>query len=161
MAYDLRNGVRLEVSAVLDEAMTALAAAGGTAVVQAAGTDAWAGLRQAIVRLFGRGDDQRASAALERLDGTAAAVSAADGAEAEQVRTHQEAVWQGRFEALMENADAWERDSVIAALRALVAEHYPPGQAGGGEVSGNTFNGPTIMQVGTGNRQDNRFGNGA
>lgn len=141
--------------------MTALAAAGGTAVVQAAGTDAWTGLRQAIARLFGRGDDQRASAALERLDGTAAAVSAADGADAGQVRFRQEALWQGRFETLMQNVDARERDSVIAALRALVAQHNPPGQAGGGEVSGNTFNGPTAIQVGNGNRQDNRFGNGA
>ncbi len=61
----------------------------------------------------------------------------------------------------MESVDAAERDSVVAALRALVAEHIPSGQSGGGEVSGNTFNGPAIMQVGNGNRQDNRFGNGA
>ncbi|MET9433210.1 hypothetical protein [Streptomyces sp. NPDC006551] len=146
---------------MLDEAMTALAAAGGTAVVQAAGTEAWTGLRQAMARLFGRGDDQRASAALERLDGTAAAVSAADGGNAEQVRFHQGVLWQGRFEGLMESVDAAERDSVVAALRALVAEYIPSGRSGGGEVSGNTFNGPTIMQVGNGNRQDNRFGNGA
>ncbi len=146
---------------MLDEAITALAAAGGTAVVQAAGTEAWTGFRQAVARLFGRGDDQRASAALERLDGTAAAVSTADGGGAEQVRSHQRALWQARFEGLLESVDAPERDSVVAALRALVAEHSPSGQSGGGEVSDNSFNGPTIMQVGNGNRQDNRFGNGA
>ncbi|MFI1106064.1 hypothetical protein [Streptomyces melanogenes] len=144
----------------MDEAMAALAAAGGTAVGQAAGTDAWNGLRQATARLFGRGDSQRASAALDRLDGTAAAVGASDGEDAEQVRLHQQALWQGRFEGLLESVDAAERDSLVAALRALLAEHAPPERASRGEVSGNTFNGPTIMQVGNSNRQNNRFGNG-
>ncbi|WP_329417724.1 hypothetical protein [Streptomyces sp. NBC_01268] len=147
--------------ALLDEAMTALAAAGGTAVVQAAGTDAWAGLRQAMARLFGRGDDQRASTALERLDGTAAAVGAGDEDDPGQERVRQEALWQGRFEVLLESVDAAERDSVVAALRAVVAPYAPREHDGRGEVSGNTFNGPAIMQVGNGNRQDNHFGNGA
>ncbi|MEV7372850.1 hypothetical protein AB0O51_18445 [Streptomyces sp. NPDC090301] len=129
--------------------------------MQAAGTDAWTGLRAATARFFGRGDDRRTSAALERLDDTAAAVGAADDVDAGQVRLRQEALWQGRFESLLEDVDVRERDAVIAALRALVAQHTPSGQAGGGEVSGNTFTGPTIMQVGNGNRQDNRFGNGA
>ncbi|MGW3466207.1 hypothetical protein ACWDE9_44675, partial [Streptomyces olivaceoviridis] len=38
---------------MLEQALTALAAAGGAAVVQAAGTDAWTGLRQAVARWFG------------------------------------------------------------------------------------------------------------
>jgi hypothetical protein len=56
---------------MLEQALTALAAAGGTAVVQAAGTDAWTGLRQAVARWFGRGDRQRERVELERLDRTA------------------------------------------------------------------------------------------
>ncbi|MFE9727943.1 hypothetical protein ACFYQ5_31375 [Streptomyces sp. NPDC005794] len=51
--------------------MTALAAAGGTAVVEAASTDAWAGLRQQLSRWFGRGNTQCESAELEHLDRTA------------------------------------------------------------------------------------------
>lgn len=151
--------MRLEVVTLLSEALAALAAAGGAAVVQAAGTDAWSGFRQVIPRLFGRGDDQRANVALERLDRTAAAVGAADRGDAERVRIHQQAVWQGQFEELMVSVDGHERDLLVAALRALVAEHAPPGPADGGDVSGNTFKGPTVIQLGNGNRQDNRFGN--
>ena len=41
---------------MLAEALTALAAAGGTAVVQAAGKDAWTGFRARVAKWFARGD---------------------------------------------------------------------------------------------------------
>lgn len=56
------------------EALAALAAAGGVAIVQAAGTDAWAGVRRTAARLLGRGDPQQESAELGRLDQTETAL---------------------------------------------------------------------------------------
>ena len=47
---------------MLDQALTALAASGGTALAQAARTDAWTSLRQELARWFGRGDAQREQA---------------------------------------------------------------------------------------------------
>ncbi|MFE5595752.1 hypothetical protein [Streptomyces sp. NPDC056549] len=107
---------------MLSEAMTALAAAGGTAVVQAAGTDAWTGIRQQVARWFSRGIPQREHAQLERLDQTAAELEAARPAEAERVRIRQEATWQGRIEALLESLEDIERARVADELRTLLAQ---------------------------------------
>lgn len=101
---------------MLEAALAALAAAGGTAVVEAAGTDAWAGLRARVAQLFGRGDDGRERAELARLDATAAALTGAgpgDGGGAgsgvgQSVRIRQEAFWQARFAALLEGPE-WDR----------------------------------------------------
>ncbi|MFI5689937.1 hypothetical protein [Streptomyces sp. NPDC051636] len=70
---------------MLAEAMTATAAAGGSAVVQAAGTDFWAWCRVRGARLIGRGDPARETEALERLDQTASALAAASDDERERV----------------------------------------------------------------------------
>jgi hypothetical protein len=107
---------------MLSEAMTALAAAGGAAVVQAAGTDAWTGVRQQMARWFGRGNPQREHAQLERLDRTAAELEAAQATEVERVRIRQEAAWQGRIEALLESLEDIERARVADELRTLLAQ---------------------------------------
>jgi hypothetical protein len=108
---------------MLTEALMAVAGAGGTAVLQAAGTDAWTGLRQRVARLLGRGDTQRERAELERLDRTAQALEEADAAgETERTRLRQEASWQTRFESLLENLEDSEQQQVAAELQALVAE---------------------------------------
>ncbi|WP_272263787.1 hypothetical protein [Streptomyces xanthophaeus] len=146
---------------LFDEALVALAAAGGTAVVQAASTDAWTGFRQAVARLVGRGDEQRTSSAMQELDGTAAALLAADAGRAEQVGASQERFWQACFGDLLESVDGPERARVVADLRALIEEHVPPASANRDQVSGNTFNGPTALQTGNHNRQVNRFGSEA
>ncbi|GHH73617.1 hypothetical protein GCM10018781_38430 [Kitasatospora indigofera] len=146
---------------MLEAALAALAAAGGTAVVQAAGTDAWNGFRTRVARLIGRGDGQREHAELERLDRTADVLEAVGPGEAEQVRIRQEASWQTRFEALLESLTDVEREQVAAELRILLHEEDPRPQPGSGGMSGNTFHGPTAVQFGDGNRQDNRFGSGA
>ncbi|MFC9331267.1 hypothetical protein [Kitasatospora sp. NPDC057015] len=52
------------------EGLTAMAAAGGAGVVQAAGTDAWTTLRARVARLLGRGRQDAEEAALERLGRT-------------------------------------------------------------------------------------------
>ncbi|MFF0289185.1 hypothetical protein [Streptomyces sp. NPDC005262] len=116
---------------MLDQVLTALAASGGTAVVSAAGTDAWAGLRRAVVSWFGRGNAQREQATLERLDQTAAVLQAADPAEAE-VRIRQEASWQAHIEVVLESLAEDERAEAAEQLRSLLAQHAP----GGGAVAG-------------------------
>lgn len=110
---------------MLVESLTALAAAGGTAVVQAAGTDAWTGFRQAVARWFGRGDTQREQTELERLDRTAAALEAADPAQIERVRISQEAAWHARIEATLEQLDKPERDQAAEQFRALLTDQVP------------------------------------
>ncbi|MFF4137968.1 hypothetical protein ACFY1B_42290 [Streptomyces mirabilis] len=126
---------------MLDQALTALAASGGTAVVTAAGTDAWVGLRQAVARWFGRSDVQREQAELERLDQTGAAMRAAAPAEAERARIRLEASWQARIEAVLESLSESERDQAADQLRGLLAQHAPQGPVtagqGGLAVGGN------------------------
>ncbi|GGS20869.1 hypothetical protein Snoj_21750 [Streptomyces nojiriensis] len=146
---------------MLEEALAALAVASGTAVVQAAGTDAWNGFQVRVARLFGRGDAHRERAELERLGRTAELLAAAGMEEPEQVRIRQEVSWQTRFETLLESLTAEEREQVAAELRSLLAEKTEHGRRVGGVVSGNTFHGPTAIQVGDRNRQDNHFGPGA
>ncbi|WP_405407613.1 hypothetical protein [Streptomyces decoyicus] len=112
---------------MLDQALTALAASGGTAVVTAAGTEAWTGLRQAVARWFGRGDAQREQTELQRLDQTGTALQDADPAEAERVRIRLEASWQARIEAVLESLRKAERDQAADRLRDLLAQHAPQG----------------------------------
>ncbi len=107
---------------MLAEALTALAAAGGTAVVQAAGKDAWAGFRARVAKWFARGDAEREHVALEHLDRTAVALEAAGASEVEPVRTGQEASWQTRFEMLLEGLNGEEQQRAADELRDLLAD---------------------------------------
>ncbi|MFE0465465.1 hypothetical protein ACFW1A_40070 [Kitasatospora sp. NPDC058965] len=108
---------------MLDQALLALATAGGTAVVKAAGTDAWSGLRLALAHWFGRADGEQVTAELERLDQSATALAEGDGAGAEQARIRHETVWQTRIEARLEALADAERAQAATALRALLEEH--------------------------------------
>ncbi|UYB37820.1 hypothetical protein SLV14_000104 [Streptomyces sp. Je 1-4] len=103
----------------------ALAAAGGAAVVQAAGTDLWAGFRQRVAQLLGRGDTQREQAELERLDRTAAVVRTVGPDTEERARIVEEVSWRTRFETLLESSAPEERALVAAELRALLADATP------------------------------------
>ncbi|MFB7083092.1 hypothetical protein [Streptomyces sp. NPDC056308] len=108
---------------MLVEGLIAAAAAGGGAIVQAAGTDAWNGIRGAVARLIGRGEAGREQAELERLDRTRAVLEAAqDGEESERVQIAQVAAWQTRLETLLEGLPAAEQAQVVAELEALVAQ---------------------------------------
>ncbi|MDT0448078.1 hypothetical protein [Streptomyces hesseae] len=118
---------------MLEEALTALAAAGGAAVVQAAGTDAWTGLRQAVANWFGRGNGQRERAELERLDRTAGELETAEAAAAEQVRIRQSAAWQARIELFLESLAEAERTQAAEQLRTLLAQHTPEGGVSTGQ----------------------------
>ncbi|MGW1774902.1 hypothetical protein [Streptomyces sp. NPDC002104] len=127
---------------MLEQALVTLAAAGGTAVVTAAGTEAWTGLRQAVAGWFGRGEAQRESTELARLDRTASIVLSADLDEGDLSRVRQEAFWQARIESLLESLDASERDVAAGKLGDLLARHArqrgvsagPGGLAAGGNV---------------------------
>ncbi|MGW3692306.1 tetratricopeptide repeat protein, partial [Streptomyces sp. NPDC005149] len=145
---------------MLAEALVALAAAGGTTVVQAADTDAWGTLRQRVARLLGRGSLERERVELERLDRTVAALDAAAEGETERVLVSQEATWRTRFETLLEDADDDEREQLTTVLGELV-EQARQARAADDGVSDNAFHGPTAFHVGDRNRQDNRFGSGA
>ncbi|MFF4291435.1 hypothetical protein ACFY0R_40040 [Streptomyces sp. NPDC001633] len=104
---------------MLVEALAALAMAGGTAVVQAAGTDAWKGLRRRVGDLFARGDAARAAAELERLDHTAQVLGSSSDIATERLR--QEGLWQGRFETLLESLDAPGQARAAQQLRELLS----------------------------------------
>ncbi|MFC9916668.1 hypothetical protein [Streptomyces sp. NPDC127197] len=118
---------------MLTEAMTALAAAGGTAVVQAAGTDVWTGFRQQVAGWFGRGNAQRESAELERLDQTASALEVAGPEQAERVRLRQEASWEAWFIAFLERLEDEEREQAAAELGALLRQHTSQGGVSAGQ----------------------------
>ncbi|GFN09697.1 hypothetical protein Smic_82530 [Streptomyces microflavus] len=90
-------------------------------MVQAAGTDAWNGIRDGFARLFGRGEPGREQAELERLDQTRSALEAA-GEGAQRVQIAQVARWQTRLETLLEELPAAEQQLVVAELQALVAQ---------------------------------------
>lgn len=99
----------------------ALAVAGGTAVVQAAGTDAWAGFRAKVAQWFARGDSEREQVTLGRLDRAAAALETAGPGDAERVRADQEAEWRTRFETALESLDTAEQRRASDELGVLLA----------------------------------------
>ncbi|MFF0160641.1 hypothetical protein ACFYRY_24375 [Streptomyces sp. NPDC005263] len=106
---------------MLVETITALAAASGAAVVQAAGTDAWNGLRTRAGRMLSRGDSAREQAELARLDLTAEALTSHDAVDTAAVRLRHEGVWQGRFEGLLQSIDGPELARTADELRELLA----------------------------------------
>ena len=108
---------------MLPEALSALAEAGGVAIVKAAGTDAWQGFRDAVARWFSREETHHEQAELERLTQTEIALQAARPAEMERVRIRQEAAWQTRIEGVLESLDGDQRDRKADQLQALLNEY--------------------------------------
>ncbi|MDX3570463.1 hypothetical protein [Streptomyces sp. ID05-47C] len=98
--------------------------------------------------------------ALERLDRTAAVLAAAEEGERERVRAVHAVLWQGEFASLMESLGEEERERLIEQLTLLVGEFGNSDAPSGGALSGNTFHGPTAVQTGDHNRQENHFGSG-
>lgn len=99
------------------EAVLAVATAGGMAVVQAAGTDAWTAVRQTVARLLGRGSPEVEEAELRRLDQMEAALR--DEHDPARLRERWEGVWQTRLELLLESVDAGDRTAVMNQLTAV------------------------------------------
>ncbi|MFH0175558.1 hypothetical protein [Streptomyces cacaoi] len=130
------------------------------AVVQSAGADSWAWFRVRCARLVGRGDADAEREALDRLDRTAAVLAAVDDGERERVRAVHAVLWQGEFASLLESLAQEERDRLVEQLVQLTKEFGASDGPQGGAVSGNTFHGPTAVQTGDHNRQENHFGSG-
>ncbi|MFE5797113.1 hypothetical protein ACFQ8C_31675 [Streptomyces sp. NPDC056503] len=112
---------------MLAESLTALAAACGAGVVQAAGTDAWTGFRGRLARWLGRGDAERETVELERLDRTAALLTSGDDGAVEREQIRSEASWQSRIEALLESLDEEERPIAATELRSILGERNDVG----------------------------------
>jgi hypothetical protein len=85
---------------VLTEALIALAAAGGTGLVQAVATDAWTVARTGFARLLGRGDRSREAVVEQQLERTRVEIQTA-GPRSEQVQLAQQAAWAARLEDLL------------------------------------------------------------
>ncbi|QJT01379.1 hypothetical protein G9272_14490 [Streptomyces asoensis] len=130
------------------------------AVVQSAGADSWAWFRVRCARLVGRGDADAEREALDRLDRTAAVLGAVDEGERERVRAVHAVLWQGEFASLLESLAQEERDRLVEQLVQLTEEFGTGDGPKGGAVTGNTFHGPTAVQTGDHNRQENHFGSG-
>lgn len=100
----------------------ALASAAGAAVSSAAGTDAWAGLRVRVARLFGRGVPSGVNrGVLDRLDRSATELDSAGPGESDAVRAGVAASWRARFEDLLDELDELDRQDAARQLRELVA----------------------------------------
>ncbi|MDX2703807.1 hypothetical protein PV350_13190 [Streptomyces sp. PA03-6a] len=142
---------------MLPEALTVLAATGGTAVVQAAGTDAWTTFRTRLAEWFGRGDATRTQGELERLDSTARELQAAGRGVPEIARARAEGTWQGRIVAALQALPEDQRSQAMTALQQLLDE-APATSPARNVLSGNVFHGPTAMQAGDHGQQTNHFG---
>lgn len=141
---------------MLVEALLALAAAGGGAIVQAAGTDAWNGVRSGVARVLGRGEVAREQGELERLDRTLAVLNSATESEVERVQTAQAAVWQNRLEMLLEEVSEAQQQQVAAELQAVIerANAAGKGQSVHNDFSGSAFEKSAVQGSGT---QHNTF----
>ncbi|MGH3937108.1 MAG: hypothetical protein ACRDTG_00505 [Pseudonocardiaceae bacterium] len=100
---------------MLVEALTALAGAGGTALVGAMATDAWTSTRSGVARLFGRGGTAQQTAIEAQLDSNAALVAQAD--DPDEVRRSLLPMWRLQLEALLRQHPEAEQE-----LRALVSQ---------------------------------------
>ena len=114
-------------------AVAVLAAAGGTALVNAMVTDGWEGVRKKFARLLGRGDAKETEAAAVRLEKSQEILSGLSGADLEKAQAEQAIAWRTRLSDLLESHPDAEDE-----LQRLVAEVQA-------QVIGST--GPVTQQV--------------
>lgn len=99
------------------EWIPSLAALGAQALLGAAATDAWQGVKLGFARLFGRRGGVGSEVVSARLDAAAAEVEQADQADRERVRAALLPPWQTRLSDLLE-----EHPSVAEELRGMIEE---------------------------------------
>ncbi|MFJ5049491.1 hypothetical protein [Streptomyces sp. NPDC088719] len=140
---------------MLTESLLALAAAGGTAVVQAAGTQAWESVSERVPRMFrrrsGSGGEDEARLGLERT----ALVRASDD---EEGSSREASLWQQHFVTLLDDSDDQVRQRVETELRQLIS--LVPGVADSRQVlnvHGNTYD-KSPQQYGSHNHQQISYG---
>jgi hypothetical protein len=128
------------------------AAAGGTALIGAAATDAWQTARDGVVKLFARGGKRRAELIRDRLDRDAAVIEVAGPGERDEARAQLLPGWQVRLADLLEEfpdareeLSAWA-EQVRAQLPAAQASWVQnitaaaPGATAQGAMFGNVIN---------------------
>ena len=115
---------------MLTEALAALAATGGTALVTAMVTDGWEDMKGKFARLFGRGNAKGTEAAAALLEQSRAALAGLSGADLERTRAEQEVVWRTRLGDLLEQYPEAETElrRLVTAVQAQVAESAGPVQ---------------------------------
>jgi hypothetical protein len=90
--------------------LMSVAAAGGSAFVGAAATDAWQSARSGVVRLFDRGGQRRRDAAARWADQTATAIEQAPESERAVIRERLAVTWQQRLTDLVEECPELGRE---------------------------------------------------
>jgi hypothetical protein len=95
---------------MLTEALIALAAAGGTSVVQAAGTDAWATAKAGMARLLARGQPRQVTIIEGRLEDSQAQLTSLSGQPLQEAQQGEAKAWATRLrDVLDEDPDAAHR----------------------------------------------------
>ncbi|MCA2225141.1 hypothetical protein [Nonomuraea aurantiaca] len=147
---------------MLSEALAALAAAGGTALVSAMSTDAWTAAKQGFARLLGRGEPEQQDVVEQRLERSRRELAGKSDAALERARADQEAAWRLRLSDLLEDDPAVEAD-----LRALVTAlgARAPGSSGqvrqqvlGFDHAQQAVQGHGVQNVSFGGGEENRLG---
>ncbi|MFC8390452.1 MULTISPECIES: hypothetical protein [unclassified Streptomyces] len=118
---------------MLLEALSALAAAGGGALVQAMATDTWQECRERAARLLGRGDPQEEARQEARLERAREELTAAGDDDREQAEVRQAEAWRTRFADLLE--DAPQQAEQLRDLVEFVREQTPSGGVAAGRVT--------------------------
>jgi hypothetical protein len=124
-------------------------------MVQAAGTDGWNAIRDRAARLLARGSQESEELERRRLDQSAAALTDSPDGEA---AGEQAAAWQTGFLVVLTRLEGAELNAAVAELRALIDSRPVAASDSSASFASSTFHGPTAIQTGDHNRQDNRFG---
>ncbi|TLS42513.1 hypothetical protein FE633_30705 [Streptomyces montanus] len=127
----------------MDAELTALAAAGATALVQQMVTDGWGNVRDRVVAFFSRGRDEEIVEG--ELEESRAELVAAQDAEDEEAAADVQASWRSRLRRTLR-----DDPEAAAELRALLDELAPPSAALApgtvhNTISGGVVNGPVIQ----------------
>ena len=88
-------------------------------MVQAVGTDAWVAVRDRTARLFARGDTERQTTELARLEETARDLS--DQADSGTALVRWESAWRARYEMLLDSLPDAELPTVADELAQLIS----------------------------------------
>src|SRR5215207_345905 len=128
---------------MLAETLMTLAAAGGTTLVGAMATDAWAAARDGVARLFGRAGADQQSVTEHQLAEDADTLARVGEAEREQVRQELVPVWRRRLVRLLEEHPDAAIEAELRDLVARVQSALPPAQQAW--VQNNTAHGGNLF----------------
>ncbi|WP_066369998.1 hypothetical protein [Herbidospora mongoliensis] len=120
---------------MLAEALAALAATAGSAVVTAMATDAWEDVKARCAQLIGRGDGEAAGRQAERLESARAELLAAD--DRDQTAGALEAAWTVRLRDFLE--DHPDAEARLRDLVEFAQAHAPASAAGAVQVNASAY----------------------